>query len=185
MRLTRLALSTILGVFILSAPLHAAAPVQDHSAHGGGTGTAAAPFGLTPEQAQAAQKIYASQGKNIWMLSQQIKAKHMELKALSVADSPDQNRIKTLARDIAGLTERKALAEVEMRQQLMKAGVPVWGMGRMGGMGGMGGGMGGMGMGMGMGGGMGGGCPMMSGGGHGGAPGAGPGGAGSGDLDSE
>lgn len=179
MRLTRLAVSTLMGVLVLSAPLYAAAPVQDHSAHGGASAAAPArPFGLTSEQAQAAQKIYASQGKSIWMLKQQIKAKQMELKALSVADSPDQGRIKTLARDIAGLTERKVLAEVEMRQQLMKAGVPVWGMGRMG----MGGGMGGMG-GMGMGGGMGGmgGCPMMS-GGHGGGSG---GGASPDDMDSE
>lgn len=134
---------------------------QDHSAHGG---TSAAPtqrFGLTPEQSTAAQKIFATQGRQIWVLKHTLKARHMELDAISASENPDQGRVKSLIKDITGLTERLLLAEVDMRQQLMKAGVPVWG-GQGTGMMGGGGMMGGMGGGM-MGGG---GCPMM-GGGHG------------------
>lgn len=154
----------------LSAP---ATAQQDHSAHGGAQGQAqispqVGQFGLTPEQLATAQKIRATQGKQVWMLNQQLKARRIELNALSAADTPDQNRIKALIRDISSLTERELQAEIDLRQQLVKAGIPVWGgrgMGRSGGM--MGGGMMGGGQGMGgMGGGMmgGGGCPMMRGG---------------------
>lgn len=156
--------ATVAALCLLALAMAWATPAmsqQDHSAHGGGQASPAHGFGLTPEQSAAAHKIYATQGRQIWTLHQLLKARNMELDALSAGEAPDQTRIKALIKDITGLTERLLQAEVDMRQQLAKAGVPVWS-GR-----GMGGMMGGAGM-------MGGsGCPMMSGGGGHGGHGAG------------
>ena len=160
--------ATFAALFLLVLAIAWATPAmsqQSHSAHGGTQASPAHGFGLTPEQSAAAQKIYATQGRQIWTLHQLLKARNMELDALSASETPDQARIKALIKDITGLTEQLLQSEVDMRQQLAKAGVPVWGGRGMGGM--MGGGM--------MGGGMmgGGGCPMMSGGGGHGGHGAG------------
>lgn len=110
---------------------------------------------MTPEKQAAVQKIYSDFSMSTEPLRQQLFAKQSELNVLYYNGSADTTKVQTLTREIADLNAKLYSAQVNLRKQLAKEGVPASGMGHgmgMGGMGMMGGsgmGMGGMGMGYG------------------------------------
>ena len=111
-------------------------------------------MGLTPEKQAAMQKIYSEHYTATAQLRQQIFAKQSELNAQLYGGATDDKKVQGLTKEIGDLNARLFEAQVNLKRQLTKEGIPAMGgMGMgMGGMGGMGCGMtnGGMGMGMGM-----------------------------------
>lgn len=111
---------------------------------GGGWGRGGS--ALTAEQQAAAQKIYTEHYQATFKLRQLLYAKHSELNALLYNQSTDDKKIKSLTKEIGDLDAKLLEDRVNMRRQLIKAGVPAMGMmggGRGMGYGGMmGGGMG-------------------------------------------
>lgn len=115
--------------------------------YGGGRGASA----LTADQQAAAQKIYTQHYQATEKTRQQLYAKTSELNALLYGQKTDDKRIQTLSREVSDLRGKLFEDGVQMRRQLIKAGVPVMGMGMGGGRSmGYGGGMGYGGMGWGM-----------------------------------
>lgn len=118
-------------------------------AHMGMTGVGMA--GLPPEQQAAVQKIYSDNYAATAQFRQQLLVKQSELNAQIYGGAADEKKIQTLTKEIGDINSKLYEAQVNLRKQLAREGVPASGMGMNCGM--MGGGMGGMG-GM-MGGGMG------------------------------
>lgn len=108
-------------------------------------------YNLPPEKQAAVQKLYSEHNQATESLRQQLFAKQSELNTLYYSGSADTGKVQTLSREIGDLNAKLYSAQVSLRKQLTKEGVPAYGMGH-----GAGYGMGhGMGMGMGMGHGMG------------------------------
>lgn len=143
-----LALAAILG-------LAGMANAQNHMMGGAGMAgghAMGAVYNLPPEKQAAVQKLYSEHNLATEPLRQQLFAKQSELNVLYYSGSTDTAKVQTLSREIGELNGKLYSAQVNLRKQLAKEGVPASGMGHgMGmnhGMGGMG--MGGMGMGHGM-----------------------------------
>lgn len=113
-------------------------------------------YSMSPEKQAVIQKLYVEYNTATAPVRQQLFAKQSELNALYYGGTTDTKKFQTLTREIGDLNAKLYEAQMNLRNQLAKEGVPASGMGHgmgMGGMGMMGGsGMGGMGMGMGMGG---------------------------------
>lgn len=107
--------------------------------YGGGWGGRGA-SALTADQQAAAQKIYTQHYQATEKTRQQLYAKTSELNALLYGQKTDDKRIQTLSKEVSDLRGKLFEDGVQMRRQLIKAGVPVMGMG-MGGGRGMGWGM--------------------------------------------
>lgn len=115
-------------------------------------------YGMAPEKQAAIQKLYVEYNTATAPVRQQLFAKQSELSALYYSGTTDTKKFQALTREIGDLNAKLYEAQMNLRNQLAKEGVPASGMGHGMGMGGMGM-MGGSGMGMGMGyGGMGMGC---------------------------
>ncbi len=122
---------------------------------GNGMGMMGGMQGLTPEKQAIVQKAYAEYNAFAAPLSQQLFAKQSELNALLYGGAADSGKIAALTKEIGDLNAKLYSAQVNLRKQLVKEGVPASGMGmgmggmHMGAMGGNGHGnmmMGGMGM---------------------------------------
>lgn len=119
---------------------------------GNGMGMMGGMQGLTPEKQAVVQKVYAEYNAFAAPLSQQLFAKQSELNALLYGGAADSGKIPALTKEIGDLNAKLYNAQVNLRKQLVKEGVPASGMGmggmHMGAMGGNGHGnmMGGMGM---------------------------------------
>ncbi len=108
-------------------------------------------YGMSPEKQAVIQKLYVEYNTATAPVRQQLFAKQSELSALYYGGTTDAKKFQTLTREIGDLNAKLYEAQMNLRNQLAKEGVPASGMGHGMGMGGMG--MGGMGMGgMGMGG---------------------------------
>lgn len=108
-------------------------------------------YGLTPEKQAAAQKIYAEHNAATVQLRQQLFAKQSELNAQLYGGATDDKKVQSLTKEISDLNAKLFEAQVNLKRQLTKEGIPAMGGMGMGGMGcGMMGGMGMGGMGMGM-----------------------------------
>ena len=108
-------------------------------------------MGLTPEKQAAAQKIYSEHYAATAQLKQQLFAKQSELNAQLYGGATDDKKVQALTKEIGDLNAKLLEAQVNLKRQLAKEGIPAMGgMGMGMGMGGMGCGMmnGGMGMGM-------------------------------------
>jgi len=121
--------------------------------HMGGQGTGMMGgnmMGLTPEKQAVAQKLQAEHYAATAQLKQQLFAKQSELNAQLYGGATDDKKVQTLTKEIGDLNAKLFEAQVTLKRQLTKEGIPAMGgMGMgMGGCGMMGGGMGGMGMGM-------------------------------------
>jgi zinc resistance-associated protein len=135
-----LALVAVLGIAgVASAQGHTPSP-QEHGANMGATGGHMQ--GLTPEKQAAAQKLHADHNAATAQLKQQLFAKQSELNAQLYGGATDDKKVQALTKEIGDLNTRLLEAQVTLKRQLAKEGIPA---------------MGGMGMGMG-------GCGMMSGG---------------------
>jgi len=108
-------------------------------------------YGMSPEKQAVIQKLYVEYNTATAPVRQQFFAKQSELSALYYSGTTDTKKFQTLTREIGDLNAKLYEAQMNLRNQLAKEGVPASGMGHgmgMGGMGMMGGsGMGGMGMG--------------------------------------
>ncbi|MDQ7836626.1 MAG: periplasmic heavy metal sensor [Humidesulfovibrio sp.] len=105
-------------------------------------------YGMSPEKQAVIQKLYVEYNTATAPVRQQLFAKQSELNALYYGGTTDTKKFQTLTREIGDLNAKLYEAQMNLRNQLAKEGVPASGMGH--GMGMMGGsGMGGMGMGMG------------------------------------
>ena len=129
-----LALAAVLG-------LAGMASAQGHMAGGPGM-QGGHMYGLTPEKQAAAQKIYAEHGAATAQLRQQLFAKQSELNAQLYGGAADDKKVQALTKEIGDLNAKLLEAQVAMKRQLAKEGIPAMGMGM----------------------GMAGGCGMMSGG---------------------
>lgn len=107
-------------------------------------------YGMAPEKQAAIQKLYVEYNTATAPVRQQLFAKQSELSALYYSGTTDTKKFQTLTREIGDLNAKLYEAQMNLRNQLAKEGVPASGMGHGMGMGGMGM-MGGSGMGMGMG----------------------------------
>lgn len=107
-------------------------------------------YSMSPEKQAVIQKLYVEYNTATAPVRQQLFAKQSELNALYYGGTTDTKKFQTLTREIGDLNAKLYEAQMNLRNQLAKEGVPASGMGHGMGMGGMGGmGMGGMGMGMG------------------------------------
>ncbi|MDR3640701.1 MAG: periplasmic heavy metal sensor [Humidesulfovibrio sp.] len=135
LRLTCLALA-LASVVCVSGPANA----QMGNGYGmmGGGGWGAGGYALSPEKQAAAQKIHSQHENATAQLRQQLFVKHAELDALLYGGSADERKIQSLTKEITDLSAKLFTDHVKLRQELIKAGVPVGGMGHGMGYGGMG-----------------------------------------------
>jgi len=125
------------------------ASAQGHMMGGQGMGMMGGNMmGLTPEKQAAAQKIYADHNAATVQLKQQLFAKQSELNAQLYGGATDDKKVQALTKEIGDLNAKLFEAQVTLKRQLTKEGIPAMGGMGMGSCGMMGGGMGGMGMGM-------------------------------------
>jgi len=127
------------------------ASAQGHMGGQGMGATGGHMMGLTPEKQAVAQKLQAEHAAATAQLKQQLFAKQSELNAQLYGGATDDKKVQALTKDISDLNAKLFEAQVNLKRQLTKEGIPAMGgmgMGMGGGCGMMGGGMGGMGMGM-------------------------------------
>jgi len=95
-------------------------------------------FGLTPEKQTVVQKLYADHYTATAQIRQQLLAKQSELNAQLYNGTSDDQKVQSLTKEVGTLQTKLLEAQVNLRRQLIKEGIPAMGHG-MGGCG-MGGG---------------------------------------------
>lgn len=82
---------------------------------------------LPADKVEAAKAIWLSDGRTVHAQKQMLKAKRFELEALLTLPNTDDKAVQALVKEIASYEEKLLTAEITLRRNLEKAGIPAWG----------------------------------------------------------
>lgn len=82
---------------------------------------------LPADKVEAAKAIWLTDGRTVQAHKQMLKGKRHELEALLTLPGSDDKAVQALVKEIASYEEKLLTAEVALRRNLEKAGIPSWG----------------------------------------------------------